>query len=45
MMQWQSDNHFDPGLVPLCSATIFTLEYNFNAAQIVCTLGVSDDLR
>lgn len=23
------------GLVPLCSSTIFTLEYNFTASQIV----------
>ena len=26
------------GLVPLCSSTIFTLEYNFDAAQIVSSL-------
>lgn len=24
-----------PGLVPLCSSTIFTIEYNFTASQIV----------
>lgn len=29
------------GLVPLCSSTIFTLEYNFNASQIVSSLCLS----
>lgn len=29
------------GLVPLCSSTIFTLEYDFNAAQIVRLSGIS----
>lgn len=28
------------GLMPLCSSTIFTIEYNFNATQIVNVLGV-----
>lgn len=26
------------GLMPICSSTIFTIEYGFNASQIVCSL-------
>lgn len=34
-LRYKPWTHHRPGLLPICSSTIFTLEYNFTASQIV----------